>query len=112
MHSDWTDELNEEEVRLTAYFLWEQEGRPNTSPDDFWERSLALHGRAHLNRLELEAGLGSQGEARGDRQVSDPHPSEEGHPYEAPHPGGAKPPHNDLGPNKAIHDGVAPNQAD
>ena len=65
MQGDWPDGLNEDDVRLTAYFLWEQDGRPNTSPADFWERALTLHRRAYSNGLELEAGLAHEDERRG-----------------------------------------------
>jgi hypothetical protein len=71
MQSDWPDGLNEDDVRLTAYFLWEQEGRPDTNPDDYWERALAIHRRAHANGLELEAGLASQGEGRDEANSGD-----------------------------------------
>lgn len=40
-----------------------------------------------------------------DRDVADPHPSNEEHYDRQEHPGGARPPTKDLGPNDAIHDG-------
>ncbi len=54
------DGIDEEDVRLTAYFLWEQEGRPNTDPSDFWHKALEIHRRAHASTLELEESLAQQ----------------------------------------------------
>lgn len=64
MSRDGTDGLDEEDIRLTAYFLWEQAGRPDMNPSDFWLRALELHRRAHANGLELEAGLESHRQKR------------------------------------------------
>jgi hypothetical protein len=50
------NDIDEETVRLTAYFLWEQEGRPDSDPQDFWQRALELHRRAKAYGTELEAG--------------------------------------------------------
>jgi hypothetical protein len=50
-------DLDEEAVRLTAYFLWEQEGRPDLNPEHFWSRAVELHSRAKACDLELEAGV-------------------------------------------------------
>ena len=49
-----------------------------------------------------------------ERDVTDPHPSDEEHPYREKEPGGANPPsdtprgHVDNGPNPAVHTGTAP----
>jgi hypothetical protein len=57
--------LNDEEVRLTAYFLWEQEGRPERRALDFWSRAVALHEKAHSNGTQIEAGVSAvEGSAR------------------------------------------------
>lgn len=87
-------DIDEDEVRLTAYFLWEQEGRPELDPSHFWQKALEIHRRAHANGLELEAGVASQGAAdaiRSPSRASDPHPSEEGDPYGARDLGGTGP---------------------
>lgn len=34
-----------EAVRDTAYFLWEQAGRPEGRSDEFWYKALAIHYR-------------------------------------------------------------------
>lgn len=52
--------INEEDVRQTAYFLWEQAGHPDSDPADFWARALEQHQRAHMYGQELEAGLATQ----------------------------------------------------
>ncbi|GHA20811.1 hypothetical protein GCM10007989_14940 [Devosia pacifica] len=33
-------------VRDTAYFLWEQAGRPEGRPDEFWFQALEIHLRS------------------------------------------------------------------
>lgn len=33
----------EEAVRLTAYFLWEQDGRPQGRAEEYWRRALEKH---------------------------------------------------------------------
>ena len=35
-----TPVLDEEEVRLTAYFLWEQDGRPEGREEHYWWAAL------------------------------------------------------------------------
>jgi hypothetical protein len=35
--------IDEAAVRVTAYFLWQQEGQPDADPDKFWKRALAIH---------------------------------------------------------------------
>lgn len=32
-----------ETVRLTAYFLWEQDGRPEGQAEEYWRRALEKH---------------------------------------------------------------------
>jgi hypothetical protein len=56
-----TERINEEEVRLTAYFLWEQEGYPEGKAQEYWQRAWSMHRRAHKNGSELQASLTSQG---------------------------------------------------
>jgi hypothetical protein len=38
---DWTE--LEQAVRLTAYFLWEQDGRPEGRAEEYWRRALERH---------------------------------------------------------------------
>jgi hypothetical protein len=38
-------ERHEEAIRLTAYFLWEQDGRPQGRQDEYWRRARAQHER-------------------------------------------------------------------
>jgi hypothetical protein len=42
---DWTE--FEESVRLTAYFLWEQDGRPDGRAEEYWRRALERHRNEH-----------------------------------------------------------------
>jgi len=49
----------EEAVRDTAYFLWEQAGRPDGRSDEFWYKALAIHYRERaygIWRRRLEEG--------------------------------------------------------
>src|SRR5690606_4389245 len=39
----WTDSSFEQAVRETAYFLWEQDGRPDGREKDYWFRALETH---------------------------------------------------------------------
>lgn len=55
MSSNVPQVIDEEAVRLTAYFLWEQDGRPDSDPADFWERALAMHARSHQASEDLTA---------------------------------------------------------
>lgn len=36
---------DDEAVRLTAYFLWEQDGRPEGRQDEYWQRAREKHAR-------------------------------------------------------------------
>lgn len=42
--SDITDRDYEEKVRIRAYHLWEQDGRPPGTEKEFWERACELIG--------------------------------------------------------------------
>jgi hypothetical protein len=55
--SDRDSGLDDEEVRLTAYFLWQQEGRPTSDPRKFWGRAVEMHQHAHDQGQQLEAGV-------------------------------------------------------
>jgi hypothetical protein len=43
-----THTLDEEEVRLTAYFLWEQSGRPVGNDEFFWWSAVEKVARKHV----------------------------------------------------------------
>lgn len=43
-------------VRDTAYFLWEQAGRPEGRADEFWFRSLEQHFRARAYEIWIAEG--------------------------------------------------------
>lgn len=45
------------EVRATAYFLWEQAGRPAGREDDFWYKALDQHIRARANAEKMDRQL-------------------------------------------------------
>jgi hypothetical protein len=49
--------VEDDAVRLTAYFLWQQEGRPRFGPRKFWDRAVHMHRRAHNQGQQLEAGV-------------------------------------------------------
>lgn len=42
------------EVRATAYFLWEQAGRPVGREEEFWYKALDQHIRARANAEKLD----------------------------------------------------------
>ena len=48
------DELDA--VRDTAYFLWEEEGRPEGRAQEFWRRALEQFRRARAFQIWLEEG--------------------------------------------------------
>lgn len=50
------DDIDEDAIRLTAYFLWDQEGRSDRNPEDYWQRALELHRRAKAFDRELSVG--------------------------------------------------------
>lgn len=39
-HDPWGDAAFEQAVRETAYFLWEQDGRPEGREQEYWYRAL------------------------------------------------------------------------
>ncbi|HVX71737.1 MAG TPA: DUF2934 domain-containing protein [Devosia sp.] len=39
-HDPWVDPAFEQAVRETAYFLWEQDGRPEGREQEYWFRAL------------------------------------------------------------------------
>jgi hypothetical protein len=56
MNPDRDSSLDQDAVRLTAHFLWQQEGRPDTDRKEFWDRAVALHRHAHQNGTEIQSG--------------------------------------------------------
>ena len=40
-----TTDDDDEAIRLTAYFLWEQDGRPAGREQDYWLRARERHAR-------------------------------------------------------------------
>ena len=44
------------EVRDTAYFLWEQAGRPEGRADEYWQQALEQHIRARAYQIWLREG--------------------------------------------------------
>jgi hypothetical protein len=43
-------------VRDTAYFLWEEAGRPDNRADEFWYRALDIHFRSRAYQEWLRQG--------------------------------------------------------
>jgi hypothetical protein len=54
------DSIDLEAIRLTAYFLWEQQGRPEGRAADLWHQACGMHRRAQKNGRQLDAGLNAQ----------------------------------------------------
>jgi hypothetical protein len=50
------DEAFHESVRKTAYFLWEQDGRPDGRHDEYYLRALEKHRRERTYDAWLEDG--------------------------------------------------------
>ena len=56
-HQDPVDNAGfEEAVRKTAYFLWEQDGRPDGRHEDYYLRALEQHRRERQYDRWLEDG--------------------------------------------------------
>jgi hypothetical protein len=47
-------DIDEEDVRLTAYFLWEQDGYPEGRAQEYWYRAWAQHRRMRACDEELQ----------------------------------------------------------
>lgn len=45
-----------EDVRLTAYFLWEQDGCPHSLHEQYWLRAIDIHRRRRDYETLLEDG--------------------------------------------------------
>ncbi len=48
-------------VRDTAYFLWEQDGRPEGRAEEYWYRALEQHLRARAYAIWLQNGQPKDG---------------------------------------------------
>src|SRR5690606_34764105 len=60
------DPVFREAVRLTAYFLWEQDGRPEGRHEDYWLRALEKHRRT----LEYDHWLDEEVDGRESRDIT------------------------------------------
>jgi hypothetical protein len=54
-HDPWIDPGFEQAVRDTAYFLWENDGRPEGREQEYWFRALEVCLRRHNLDKELDA---------------------------------------------------------
>jgi hypothetical protein len=65
----------QEAVRDTAYFLWEEAGRPDGRADEFWYKALEIHYRSRAYGIwmrQLEAGKArNSGDAEPIGDISD-----------------------------------------
>jgi hypothetical protein len=52
----WGDPNFEQAVRETAYFLWEQAGRPEGREQEYWYRAL----ERHLRQRNADGAMGSK----------------------------------------------------
>lgn len=55
--SVWRDPAFEQAVRDTAYFLWEQDGRPPGREQEYWFRALEQHLRSRRSEEEFRNGM-------------------------------------------------------
>ena len=82
-------------------------GAPANPPQHILDERLLPPG-GDIDRTEWKHKQTGEGTAPLERDVADPHPSDEEHPYRERHPGGAHPRNEDrdIGPNSAAHDGT------
>jgi hypothetical protein len=66
-HDPWTDPVFEQAVRDTAYFLWEQDGRPDGREQDYWFRAL----ERCLRQRDSDAVLNQSLDSRPGQQLDD-----------------------------------------
>jgi hypothetical protein len=55
--------LDEDEVRLTAYFLWERDGKPDYQADYYWWSAVEMVARKHAGDCLLAQGPSRPGAA-------------------------------------------------
>lgn len=60
MEPNDNESIREQHVRVTAYLLWEQDGRPDSDPVAYWEKALEIHRLAGDSREEVECGIKPQ----------------------------------------------------
>jgi hypothetical protein len=63
----WGDPAFEQAVRDTAYFLWEQDGRPQGREQEYWFAAL----ERRLRQREYDKELAGPGSNVGERQLDD-----------------------------------------
>lgn len=66
----------QEAVRDTAYFLWEEAGRPDGRADEFWYRALEIHYRSRaygiwMRQMDAERAQEGDNEPIGDISETD-----------------------------------------
>ncbi len=70
--SPWGDPQFEHAVRETAYFLWEQDGRPEGREQEYWYRALERQLRQRNADGSLQQAPADQSPLVGsDRQIDD-----------------------------------------
>ena len=57
----WGDPIFEQSVRETAYFLWEQDGRPAGREQEYWFAALERCLRRRQSDMELRRSLEERG---------------------------------------------------
>lgn len=57
----WGDPIFEQSVRETAYFLWEQDGRPPGREQEYWFSALERCLQRRQSDLELQRSLKKRG---------------------------------------------------
>ena len=57
----WGDPIFEQSVRETAYFLWEQDGRPPGREQEYWFSALERCLQRRQSDLELQQSLKKRG---------------------------------------------------
>ena len=55
-HDPWSDPAFELAVRETAYFLWEQDGKPEGREQEYWYRALERQLRQRIADQDLANG--------------------------------------------------------
>lgn len=67
----WGDPAFEQEVRDTAYFLWEQDGRPEGREQEYWFAALDRRLRQREYDKALEHSIAEVGERQMDDNIDD-----------------------------------------
>jgi hypothetical protein len=77
----WGDPQFEQAVRETAYFLWEQDGRPFGREQDYWYRALERTLRERNSDAGLRERPDDQANLVGDERQIDDNQDDLGRPY-------------------------------